>query len=97
MIFANLEHYTSMVDLFGCVGHLHEAKIMVMTMPYKPHVVPWKVSLFSAYRIHGNVELVECVAKQILEMELDNVVGYVLLSKIYVVVGNKHLFEIVEW
>jgi hypothetical protein len=70
---------------------------MVMAMPCKPHVVPWRVPLLSACKIHGNVEMVKCVAKQILEMELDNVVGYVLLSKIYVIVGNRHLCEIIEW
>jgi hypothetical protein len=69
-----------MVDLLGHVGHLQEAKIMVMAMPCKPHVAPWRVLLLSACIIHGNVEMVECVAKQILEMEFDNVVGYRLLN-----------------
>jgi len=76
---------------------MQEAKIMVMAMPYKPHVAPWRVLLLSACKIHGNVEMVECVAKQILEMELDNVASYVLLSQIYAIVGNRHLCEIVEW
>jgi hypothetical protein len=44
-------------------------------------------------QIHGNVEIIKCVAKQILEMELENVVHYVLLSNIYVVTDNRHLCE----
>ncbi len=37
------------------------------------------------------------VAKQIIELELDNATNYVLLLNIYVVVGNKHFCENVEW
>jgi hypothetical protein len=42
------------------------------------------MALLGACRIHGNVEMAECIAKQILEMEADNAAGYVVLSKIYV-------------
>ncbi len=31
------------------------------------------------------------------EMELENIVGYVLLSNIYTAAGNMHLCENVEW
>jgi len=41
--------------------------------------------------------MAECIAKQILEMELENAAGYVLLSNIYAAVGNRHLCENVEW
>ncbi len=52
--------------------------------------------MLGASRIHGNVEMAECVAKQILEMEPDNAPAYVLLSNIYVAAGNRHLCENVE-
>jgi hypothetical protein len=37
-------------------------------------------ALFSACRIHDNVEMGQRVAKQILELELENAFAYVLLS-----------------
>jgi hypothetical protein len=69
---------------------------MVMEMPWKPHVAPW-MALLGACRIHGNVEMAERIAKRILEVELDNAAGYVVLSNIYAAAGNRHLCENVEW
>jgi hypothetical protein len=68
---------------------------MVMKMPWKPNVAPW-MALLGACRIHGNVEMAEGIAKRILEMELENAAGYVLLSNIYAAAGNRHLCENVE-
>jgi pentatricopeptide repeat protein len=96
MISAKLEHYTSMVDLFGRAGHLQEAENMVMAMPCKPHVAAW-MALLGACRIHGNVEVAECIAKRILELEPENAVAYVLLSNIFAAAGRRHLCENVEW
>jgi len=75
---AKLQHYTCMVDLIGHAGHPQEAEDMVMPMSCKPHVTAW-MALLSACRNHGNVEMTECIAKQILEMEHYNVAGYVPL------------------
>jgi pentatricopeptide repeat protein len=96
MIPAKLEHYNCMVDLLGRAGHLQEAENMVMAMPCRPHVDAW-MALLGTCRIHGNVEIAERVAKQILEMEPENVVSYVLLSNIYASAGKGHLCENVEW
>ncbi len=68
MIPAKLEHYTCMVDLHARAGHLQEAENMVMGMPCKPQVHAW-MALLRACRSHGNVEVAECVTKQILEMD----------------------------
>jgi pentatricopeptide repeat protein len=89
---AKLEHYTCMVDILGRAGHLQEAENMVMAMPCRPHVDAW-MALLGDCRIHGNVEIAECVAKQILEMEPENAVSYVLLSNIYASAGKGHLCE----
>jgi hypothetical protein len=62
MISAKLGHYTCMVNLLGHAGHLQEAENIVMVMPYKPHVAAW-MALLGACRIHGKVEMAECVAK----------------------------------
>jgi pentatricopeptide repeat protein len=101
MIPAKLEHYTCMVDLLGRAGHLQEAENMVLSMPCEPHVAAhmwlhmW-MPMLGACKIHGNVEMAELVAKQILEMEPDNAAAYVLLSNIYAAAGNRHLCENVE-
>jgi len=68
---------------------------MVMAMPCKPHVAAW-MALLGACRICGNVEIPECVAKHILEMEHDNATGYVLLSNICTAAGNRLFCDNVE-
>ncbi len=95
MISAKLEHYTCMVDLLDRVGHLQEVENMVMAMPYKPHVAAC-MDLLRYCKIHGNVEMAECIAKRILEIEPDNDASYVLFSNIYATAGNRHLCENVE-
>jgi len=57
-------------------------------MPYKPNVATWMV-LFGVCKTHNNVEMAEHVAKWVLELEHKNVVGYMLLSNIYVVARNR--------
>ncbi|CAM6045849.1 unnamed protein product [Sphagnum compactum] len=51
LISAKLEHYTCMVDLLGCAGHLQESEQMVMAMPCEPDVAAW-MALLSACKIH---------------------------------------------
>ncbi|KAH8956155.1 hypothetical protein BDL97_07G024500 [Sphagnum fallax] len=87
-----LEHYTCRVDLLGHAGHLQEVENMVMAMPWKPHVSAW-MALLGACRIHRNVEMGECVARRILEMEPDNAADYGLASNICAAAGNRHLCE----
>ncbi len=96
LISATLECNTCMVGLLCCTGHLQEAENMMKAMPCKPHVAPSMVLLGNC-RIHGNVEMGEHVAKQILGLEPGNAAGYMLLSKIYAAAGNRHLSESVEW
>ncbi|CAK9194499.1 unnamed protein product [Sphagnum troendelagicum] len=48
-----------------------------------------------ACRIHGNVEMAECVTRRILE-EPDNAADYGLLSNMYAAAGNWHLCENVK-
>ncbi|CAK9863309.1 unnamed protein product [Sphagnum jensenii] len=95
MISANFQHYTCMVDLLGRAGRLHEAENMVLAMPYKPQVAAW-MALLGACRIHGNVEMGERAAKQVLELEPENAAGYVLLSNLYTATGNRDLSENIE-
>jgi hypothetical protein len=54
------------------------------------------MALLGACRIHDNVEMAECVARGILEMEPDNAADYGLPSNIYAAAGNWHLCENVK-
>jgi pentatricopeptide repeat protein len=65
MISAKVGHYACMVDLLGRAGHLEEAENMIKGMPCKPNADVWR-ALLSACRIHGNVEIGEHAAQQVL-------------------------------
>jgi pentatricopeptide repeat protein len=95
MTSARLEHYTCMVDLLGHAGRLHEAEAIIKTMPYKPDAAVWK-ALLDACRVHGNMEMGERIAKQVLKVDPGNAASYVLLSNIYAAVGKWHLSSILQ-
>jgi hypothetical protein len=48
------------------------------------------MALLGGCRIHRNVEMAECIAKQILAKGPESVAGYVLLSNIYAAASNGH-------
>ncbi|CAH9077221.1 unnamed protein product [Cuscuta europaea] len=77
-----LEHYGCMVDLLSRNGHVIEAYDLIKSMPVKPNAALWG-SLLSALRTHGDMELGECVAKELISLEPWNSGNYVLLSNIY--------------
>jgi hypothetical protein len=53
-------------------------------------------ALLGACRIHGNMDMGECVAKQVLEVDPENAGVYVLLSNIYAAAGKWDLSENVQ-
>eukprot|EP01018_Ginkgo_biloba_P002677 Gb_01638 [translate_table: standard] len=82
-----VEHYCCMVDLLGRAGRLHEAQDFINKMPIIPGVDLWG-SLLGACRIHKNIELGECVAERLFELDPENAAHYVLLSHIYADAGR---------
>ncbi len=61
-----------LLDLFGHAGPLQEAENMIKAhKAHKPHVNVWK-ALLGTCRIHGNVEMGECVGFRVLELEPEN-------------------------
>eukprot|EP01018_Ginkgo_biloba_P034625 Gb_37253 [translate_table: standard] len=82
-----IEHYGCMVDLLGRAGHLDEALGFINKMPIKPDATVWGC-LLGACRIHANVELGECVAERIFELDSKSAAPYVLLSNIYAAAGR---------
>lgn len=76
------EHYGCMVDLYARANLLREALEVVETMPLAPNVVIWG-SLMSSCQIHGELELGEYAANQLLEIDPDHDGAHVFLSNIY--------------
>ncbi|MCD7449104.1 hypothetical protein HAX54_049218 [Datura stramonium] len=77
-----LEHYGTLVDLFGRAGRVKEAEEIVQTIPVKPNAVLWR-SLLGAARVHGNLEVGESALKQLIRLEPETSGNYVLLSNMY--------------
>jgi len=55
-----------------------------------------KYNMLGTCKIYSNVEMGECVGKQVFELELENAMGYVLLSNICAFASNRHLYENIE-
>ncbi|KAI3684397.1 hypothetical protein L6452_33620 [Arctium lappa] len=79
LIKPQLEHYGSMVDLFGRAGLLEEAYDIIKGMPIDPDVVIWRAFL-SACRTHRNPELGEVAVSKLSHLDSGD---YVLLSNTY--------------
>ncbi len=84
-----------MVDLLGWAGRLHDVEVLIKRMPYEPNATVW-MALLGACRIHGNLEMGECIARRVLEWDPGNSAGYVLLSNIYAAAGNWDLSATVQ-
>ncbi|KAG7956516.1 hypothetical protein I3843_11G128100 [Carya illinoinensis] len=82
----HLEHYACMVDLFGRVGLLEDAKRTIDQMPFHPDAQIWQI-LLSACNLHGNVDLGNVAARKLLELQPDNESAYLLLSNLYASAG----------
>ncbi|KAF5733965.1 pentatricopeptide repeat-containing protein [Tripterygium wilfordii] len=73
-----IEHYGSVVDLFGRAGLLEEAKEFIESMPINPDAVIWR-TLLSSCLVHGNLKLAEMAGTKILELDPDDDGVYMLL------------------
>ncbi|CAI0539884.1 unnamed protein product [Linum tenue] len=82
-----LEHYACMVDLLGTAGKLEEAYRLIETMPMKPDLFVWG-ALLGACRKHGNVQLADVAAKQLVELEPRNPGNEILMSSLHAEAGS---------
>lgn len=80
------EHYYSVVDLLGRAGLFEEALELISTMPFKPDKTIW-ASLLGACGNHQNVELVDSIAKNLLDVSSDDPSVYIMLSNLYATLG----------
>jgi len=81
------EHFACMVDLLGRAGLLDQAKNLIDGMPFKPNATVWS-ALLGACRIHHNSRLAETAVKQLMELNVEDSGGYVLLANIYAETGE---------
>ncbi|CAN5953551.1 unnamed protein product [Sphagnum jensenii] len=91
---------SSLVDMYAKCGSMENAWGVFNKMPSQ-NVVTWNARLGGcAMNGHGNEalkhfeQITHC--QQILELEPENAIAYVLLSNIYAAAGSRHLFENVE-
>lgn len=87
LIKPRLEHYGCMVDLLGRYGHVREAFELIKSIPMRASAAIWG-ALLSACRIHGDLEIAECAAQELVELEPWNSGNYVLLSNVYAEAGR---------
>ncbi|XP_051116665.1 pentatricopeptide repeat-containing protein At3g47530 [Andrographis paniculata] len=83
----NVHHYGCMVDLLGRAGFLDEAYGLVNSMKIKPDTAMWR-TLLGACRIHRHVSLGEKVIDHLVEVKGLEAGDYILLSNIYLSIGN---------
>ncbi|XP_061342968.1 pentatricopeptide repeat-containing protein At4g35130, chloroplastic-like [Gastrolobium bilobum] len=82
-----VEHYTCLVDLLGRVGQLDSALDIIQAMPPEAQAQAW-APLLSACRIHGNVELGELAAINLLDLNPGSSGSYVLMANLYTSLGK---------
>ncbi|KAG8370171.1 hypothetical protein BUALT_Bualt14G0089500 [Buddleja alternifolia] len=83
----NIKHYGCMVDLLGRSGRLKEAEELIKSMPMKADVVVWG-TLLAACKMHGDTDIGERAAENLVNVEPSHGPSRVLLSNIYADVGR---------
>ncbi|KAG4947784.1 hypothetical protein JHK87_043791 [Glycine soja] len=81
------EHFSCMVDLLGRAGLLDQAKNLINGMPFKPNATVWG-AILGACRIHHDSILAETATKKLMELNVEDFGGYVLLANIYAEFGE---------
>ena len=81
------EHFACLVDMLGRAGLLDQAKNLIDEMPFKPNATVWG-ALLGACRIHHDSQLAETAVKNLMELNVEDSGGYVLLANIYAESGE---------
>lgn len=78
-IFPGEDHYACMVDILGRGGRIKEAEKLILSMPFQPSALTWKILLRSC-QVHQDTETALRAAKQIVDIEKKDPSTYVLLA-----------------
>lgn len=76
------KHYGCMADLLGRAGLIKEAIEMINNLPTGGDMSVWS-GLLGGCRIHGNVEIAEKAAKQVMELKPEDGGVYSMLANVY--------------
>lgn len=76
------DHYSCMVDLLGRSGFIHQAYDFTRRIPSDHRTTAWE-TLFSACNSHGEIQLGEIIARNVLKARPSDGGMYTLLSNIY--------------
>ncbi|XP_059664917.1 pentatricopeptide repeat-containing protein At2g42920, chloroplastic [Cornus florida] len=83
----SIKHYGCMVDMLGRAGLLEEAEELIKSMPMNPDPGIWG-SLLSACWKHGNTEMGQWAANNLIELSPSESCGYLLMSNVYAAAGH---------
>lgn len=86
-IVPNIKHYGCMIDLLSRCGLVEEAYEMAKEMPVKAKTILWK-TILSACRVHGQVELVDKVFKELQEVGPLGEEELITMSNVYAEAGK---------
>ncbi|TVU33544.1 hypothetical protein EJB05_25368, partial [Eragrostis curvula] len=76
------DHHSCMVDLLGRSGFIHQAYDFTTKIPSDLQMNAWE-TLFSACNAHGDIQLAELIARNVLQSRPSDGGMYTLLSNIY--------------
>lgn len=82
-IIPRVEHYSCLIDLLGRAGRLHEAYEILQQNPEIRDDVELLSTLFSACRLHRNIDLGAEIARTLIDKDPDDSSTYILLSNMY--------------
>ena len=77
-----IEHYTSMVDLFGRADHVDKGVSVIMTMPFHPSIVMWHTVLGTCQR-SGAAEVAKYAFGHSMELDEYDSASYIYMSNTY--------------
>ncbi|XLR38969.1 hypothetical protein HN51_026128 [Arachis hypogaea] len=87
-IMPRVEHYSCLIDLLGRAGRLNEAYEILQRNPSITDDVGLLSTLFSACRLHRNLDLGVKIARMLIDKNPDDPSTYIILSNMYASVQN---------
>ena len=94
-VLPEVEHYTTMVDLYGRAGHLDKAMDMITNMSSADHTPAWS-ALLTACRKWENVKLGRLAFEQAIVIDNENTSTYLTMINIYTAAGMHEDAEKIE-
>ncbi|KAI3800948.1 hypothetical protein L1987_29048 [Smallanthus sonchifolius] len=83
----NAKHYACLVDLLARSGRLKEAMDVIKKMPFEPSKCVWQ-ALLGGCRAHGELEMSEFAAWNLIKLAPNNRDFYVMLCDLYTEMGR---------